>query len=246
MKKPSQVIIYALLIMSPVIINYSLFTWEAPGVYKNSSAWLGFLGNYLGFLGAFSIAIMQFKNQKQRDEKQDVENNRSYIILHDFQAPIKLSKVKMHENSRLLETKGYKWLLERVNKSEYDYVKASFLKISQFGNSQVILDCNILVSYKDEEGNSLPELNIQTGVIEQDIEVFIPVVPQGIGIGKQVELQMIVVEYTTLMNERLRYVQDFNKEKEYHSIVKKDGKDEVLFEHSLVGSRWTYPNKLKD
>ncbi|MDA2738032.1 hypothetical protein PDQ75_23020 [Bacillus cereus group sp. Bc015] len=40
-------------VLTPVILNYVLFTWRAPRVYGDGDTWLGFWGNYSGaFVGA--------------------------------------------------------------------------------------------------------------------------------------------------------------------------------------------------
>lgn len=59
------IILYASLLLVPVIINYGLLSWTAPGVSMEANPWLGFLGSFLGLIGAISIALLNNHNQKK-------------------------------------------------------------------------------------------------------------------------------------------------------------------------------------
>ncbi|KMY32389.1 hypothetical protein ACZ11_09680 [Lysinibacillus xylanilyticus] len=240
------IILYASLLLVPVIINYGLLSWSAPGVSMEANPWLGFLGSFLGLIGAISIALLNNHNQKKSDYEKEMKNNRSFIVLNDFQGPIGLKNVKTHENSRLIRTVGYEELLKIVPKDDYVYTSTSYMKISHYGNSDVILDCNICISSEDNEGSQLPDIVVNTGVLEKQIELFIPIAQPSIGMGNIINLNKVVVEYSTLMNERLEYIMDFGNLKECHYVINDKKEKEILFEFDVKGSKWTYPNKRKD
>lgn len=247
--------LFLLVILVPIVINYGLLSWRAPGVKGDGSAWLGFFANYLGIVSAVLITLYQQRkqrekdnedeiNQKKKDDEKDRQDNRSYIVLHDFYSNVRLKNVKTHENSRIIETEGYKYLLETMKKvwNIEDY-STSFLKLSHFGNPDVILDCNVKLTVKFELGIEKIEVNI--GAFEKGIEIFIPVVPVGAYMGEIVELEEARVEYSTLRNERIHYIHELENKRDVCKIVWEDGQEEVLYEFSLNESQWIYPNKIE-
>ncbi|MFJ5750104.1 hypothetical protein ACIP97_16225 [Peribacillus frigoritolerans] len=236
-------ILFYILIMAaiPITLNYTIFSWGATGVQGKLSDWFSFFGNYLGLIGAVSIASFQMRKQNKRDLEQDLESKRSFVVVTDFKARLKLENVKTHEDSRIIETPGYIDILKRVGK-EYNTISTSYLKLAHFGNSQVIMDCKIHVESKNNA-----DLNVNVGVIEQGIEVFIPIVPPGAKVDEDIEFDFISIEYKTLMNESLKYVIDYSTDKkEYYCFINKKGKEEILFEQEINSANWTYPNKLKE
>jgi hypothetical protein len=222
-------------------------TWSAPYVAGDDKTWIGFFGNYLGLLGAIAIAFFTFNKQKEKDELQDRKNNRSYIVLHDFNAPVKLKNVITNENSRIIITIGYRDLLNLIPKDKYEITNTAFLKLSHFGNPELIFDCHILINiHHEREKEKKYEIDINIGVIEKGIEIFIPLVPPEIQENEPIILDKVTIEYSTIKNERLVLVRDYNEnEKEVLKVKGEDGVDEVLYEYDLIGSRWIYPNKIK-
>lgn len=236
--------IYVVLLLVPVIINYVILSWRAPGVNGDANAWLGFFSSYIGLIGAVSIAVYQINKQKQREDQNDREANRSYVLLQDFSAPVKLINVRTHENSRLIETEGYKELLEYVPKDQYEYTSTAYLKISQYGNPEVISDCKIYTIVGQEDG---PDINIDVnlGIIEKGIEVFIPLVPPGVSRGSRyLRLSKVTIEYSTIRNERLNLVHDLIEQKDTLKLIESNGDEQVLYEYGLLGVKWIYPNKM--
>ncbi|MDU9695549.1 hypothetical protein O0Q50_30570 [Priestia aryabhattai] len=54
------------------------------------------------------------------------------------------------------------------------------------------------------------------------------------------------MEYTTLKNERIRYIADITNRKASHLLMKENESPECLFEFELKASDWIYPNsKIK-
>lgn len=243
--KKNLILLYGLLLLVPVIINYGLLTWTAPGVSVYPNPWLGFLGSYLGIIGAISIALMNNNNQKKRDEEQDKKNHRSYISLQDFLGPLGLNTIKTNENSRLILTEGYNDLKNEVSKDQYIETKLIYFKISQFGDSKVILNCKIAISYEEYNGTQPLDTIVNTGVLEQGIELFVPALPINSKLGEKINLKKVIVEYSTLRNEKMRLVHNYEISKEYQSVLDINGKEHKLFEFDIVGASWTYPNKLK-
>lgn len=207
---------------------------------------LSMLGGAMGAFGAYLVARYQLNTEKKEFEEREIQNNRSFIVINDFQGPIGLKNVKTHENSRLIRTEGYEELKKSVSKDDYDYTSTSYIKISHYGNSDVIMDCNICISSENEQGSQLPDILVNTGVLEKHIELFIPIAQPLNGVGNTINLSKIVVEYSTLMNERLKCIMDFSDLKERHCAINKRNEEDILFEFDVIGSKWTYPNKRKD
>ncbi|MEY9980382.1 hypothetical protein [Lysinibacillus sp. RC79] len=237
-------IVYAIIMIFPIIINYGLLSWRAPGVVGDTSAWLGFLGSYLGFIGAVSIALFQNRKQKERDNQQDLENKRSYVVVNDMIAHLKLKKIKTHENSRIIETPAYLDILDEVGSNYGDYT-TTYLNISQYGNSPVIMNCKIDVEYSGND-NIQKKLEANIGVLEQGVEVFIPIVPTGAQLGELVEINTIKVNYLTLSGEKMKWEIRHLEDIEYYAYFNKDGKETELFRTPINNATWTYPNKLKE
>lgn len=247
--------LYFLVIFAPVIVNYAFFTWRAPSVYGDANSWLGFFANYLGFIGAVGIATFQLKKQKEREVKSDREHHRSLLVVQDFTAPIKLKKVITHENSRIILTPGYEDLLKRleelkrmkhISEKQYHNVTIAFLKISHHGNSEVILNCRIQTVSREEDSDIAYDLDINIGVVEKGIEVFVPLVPPGIEMGRKILLDKVIIDYYTLRNEHLRYVHDLINQKDILYLIGNTDEEDIhiLYCHDLIGSQWIYPNKI--
>jgi hypothetical protein len=244
--KLNTFLLYLIIALLPIIINYGLLTWRMPGVITESNPWLAFLGSYLGFIGAISIALMNTNNQQKRNDQIDKESRRSFVVVNDFTAPLTLHNVSTHENSRLIETENYTTFLEN-NKDNKKDINITFLKLAHFGNSEVILDCHIEVDYKVDTSQKTQNvhINVNIGIVEKGIEIFIPLIIPEIQEGDNFLIDVIKIEYKTLMNEKLRYVINHENNTEYYSIINKDGKPTPLFElDNTSGSTWIYPQKL--
>lgn len=231
-----------LLFATPAIINYGFFTWDAPWVFGGPDEWLGFLGSYLGLLGAIYVATYQIKKQKEISFRQDMENNRSYLVVQDFNATLMLVGVKTNENSRIILTDGFEKLKRNILVDDYRKINVSYLKLSHFGDPSVITDCNIYIVLKytqnDEEFQDIIDINI--GAIEKEVEMYVPLTPLGIKRGNHVGLDTVVVSFTTLRGERLKLTHDYiNKREIFESVT--EGK--VLFSNGLKSAYWIYPNK---
>ncbi len=240
--------------MLPAILNYGLLSWTAPGVNLSPNPWLSFLGSYLGFLGAVSIALANNryqrekdkrdeKKQRDKDKKAELKSFRSFVVMKEFYADLKLKNVKMHENSRIILTKPYEKMIDLYGNEN---VKTTFLKLSQYGNSPVIMDCKMLIKFKVQNNNDGREhkLEMNIGVIESGIEVFCPLTFEGIKAGDKMAVNYIEIKYKTLMNEQMRYEIDHIQNVETYSVMNNKEEPEELFKQEITSARWSYPNKI--
>ncbi|MFD2117275.1 hypothetical protein ACFSTH_13050 [Paenibacillus yanchengensis] len=225
----------------PVLINYFLLSWRAPRVNGSEGDWLGFLANYIGLIGAVVIAVIQFTKQRESDIKKDIEQNRSYVDIQDFNAKLMLVDTKTHENSRIIMTEGFESLLMKPVIPEYENLKISYLKISHYGTAPIIINCNIEVQYNyilDGVQKHKGE-KYSLASIEQGIEVFVPLVPIESTQGMSIEMVSLKFEYSTLKNERLKLIRLYNP-----TIETLYGeKEEVIYCEELKLVNWIFPNK---
>lgn len=243
-----------LIVGLPIFLNYALFSWNAPGLNADENAWLGFFANYVGLISAVCIALYQQHNQRKKDkedeynqklkeDEQDRKSNRSFLVLHDFHANLRLKNVKTHENSRIIETEGYKWLIENLNKIKINAEDAAttFIKLSHYGNPDVILDCKVNIETESSRGSN--SFKVDIGVFEKGIEIFVPTVQSNAYVGETIELKQVKVSYSTLRNEKVEYIHDLSLKKDICKIIHEE-KEEILYEFQLDESSWIYPNKL--
>ncbi|GAS82409.1 hypothetical protein [Paenibacillus amylolyticus] len=244
--KKNRIIAFSLLILSiPVFINYGLFSWEAPGLNGDSGDWLGFLANFLGLIGAVLIALFQMKEQKDGELVRDIESNRSYIDVQDFTAPLMLKGVVTHENSRIIQTDGYDALVKRFRSNEYKEISVGYLKMAHYGTAELIFDCSFSLSFSYlKNGIKVSDTeSVSIGVFEKGIEIFIPLVPEGIDKGVEIELFTVTIDYSTIKGERLQLHRDYVSKKEtLYSIV--NNAKNTIFEYDMKMINWIYPNKI--
>ncbi|WP_148499982.1 hypothetical protein [Paenibacillus ihumii] len=235
-----------LLLAAPILINYGLLSWRAPGVQGTSEAWIGFFANFLGLIGAVFIAFYQFRKQKEKEDEQDRVNNRSFVVIHDFNATLMLVGVVTNENSRIILTPWYEILRKTVKKEKYGTTKIPYLKVSHFGNPPIITDCSIKarIRYIEKNDYKIDELDISIGVIERDVEVFIPFTPLEADPGTKIFIEEVTFDYSTLKGERLRITRDFEKNTERLEVLHGKIKGEIIYEHKMKSANWVYPSKI--
>ncbi|PAD31444.1 hypothetical protein [Paenibacillus sp. 7523-1] len=234
-----------LILLIPVVINYGLLSWKAPGLNGDTGDWLGFLANFLGLIGAVLIALYQFKKQREIDQEKNIEQNRSYVDIQDFNATLMLKGVTTHENSRVIRTEGYDLLLKEAEIDQYGGIKVGYLKIAHFGIPELIFNCSISIDASICRSGVYDEetLNVNVGVIEKGVEIFIPLQPLRGDQGKEIILEKVIFNYSTLIGERLQIFRDYINRKEVLYSINNDLKT-VLFEYDMKQVGWTYPNKI--
>ncbi|MNI75529.1 hypothetical protein D3C73_1316890 [compost metagenome] len=121
-----------------------------------------------------------------------------------------------------------------------------YLKISHYGSSPVITDCSILIRFSFEKSGIINNeiLELFLGTIEKDIEVFIPLTPLELERKTYIDMESIIFNYTTLKGERLRFVRDYEMEKEHLERVSLRSDDGFIYRNSLKTANWIYPNKI--
>lgn len=244
----TTVLIIFITFFAPVFINCLMFIPSFGLAAVNTEGWLGFFSNYsggiIGGFVAFIIASRQIKAQNDENNKNEIENSRSYIILEEFIAPVDLRNVNTNFNSKILNNEFYEaikedWIDERK--------QIPFYKLHHNGLPEIILDCEIEISLKGEYSNSAQTsdylIQSHLGVFEKNIEIFIPITNKDFTF---VQPKKVDISYRTIKGERIRYIYDVENMNEKHILISQDGKsnDEILHNIKLKGVEWIYPAKL--
>lgn len=248
-------LVYLAIILIPVIINYGLFTWRAPFVYGNSDSWLSFFASYIGIIAAITIAILQFKIQKDRDIELERESHRSYMIAQEFRAPFGLSNIITKENSKIIVNEYYNqaeayfnYSFDTDNKGcnslrEYlEKINIQYYKFTHSGIPELIIDChfNLVIADASNYYNKYT-ITSNIGTIEKAEEIFIPIINMKY---KEITPLEVEVTYKTIKGEQMKYTYDYKEKQESHMVNNK-GVYEVLFVLDLTESTWIYPSKIK-
>jgi len=254
------------IIVAPFLVNFSLIK-RSPITFGDD--WQGFFGDYIGSiiggLTAFAIVYYQMEKQKQLEEENELQANRSYINAEEFIAPIGLTDIKHKEFSKIMVTDFYRDF-KSLNKDTKNFIP--YYKINHSGLPDAILDCELIFDLSesiDEDKHQSPIVSqliaattpigeetkkkeepyrivTHIGVFEKNIDIFIPLVKTSF----KVKIKKFQMEYTTLKNERIRYIADIENQKESHLLIKENEEPECLFKFDLKASDWTYPNiKIK-
>ncbi|MDQ1234555.1 hypothetical protein QE450_002053 [Paenibacillus sp. SORGH_AS306] len=251
------VIALILLILFPIIINYGLLTWHMPGLQLDSRSWLSFLGSYVGIFSAWILFSLQYKRQRKdevlKEEKQkmkenikDKQDNRSYFTYQDMNVTGDLHNIITQPNSRFIYTEGYKWF-KNIIKKEKNY-RIPYLRFNQYGKNPFVINVILKLDWFiiKQSGQHVEEkITIQLGVVEKDIEIYVPTIIEGMLNGEQIEINLLELEYTTLREERmcLRYVGKTGEE--VCIIINSDGTEECLYKHNNIGVEYFLPKKTK-
>ncbi|EPC8408874.1 TPA: hypothetical protein ROY06_004662 [Bacillus cereus] len=253
-------------ILVPIIINYGIMSWRAPGVYNGD--WLAFFANYCGALigvfGAYFIAQKQMRtqwkqvqNQRILDEEQFYINNRSYIYYQEMhRMPVKLKGVKANNDIRIIVTEDYEQWTKNLSEEKLKHARVPFYKICHRGNPEIIFDCTVRISLKNPmENNSPIELTANIGVIDKTEEIYVPLysvqldeIHTNSGI-KHIDLDIeplgMEIKYRTIVNEKMIFKYDVIGKKEiYYTIDPITNKEKEIINYDVNKSTWIYPDKI--
>jgi hypothetical protein len=227
----------------PIIINYLLLTWHFPGVQGNYNDWLGFFSNYsggiIGAIGAYFVAIHQIKKQKEIDDVNDTESNRSLIILEEFSARPDLHNVITHSDSKLLRSYGYDEIKE-VYKDKH----IPFYRIKHVGKPELILNCKIEIVFDDKKHKDKPIEVFNLHALEKGIEVFIPLMLTEN--NKASYPKTVKISYLTICKEKILFEYNIDEKFERHLLInEKKDKPTELHNITIEKEDWILPAKLK-
>lgn len=239
-----KVYITAIFLLTPILLNYCLLSWRAPGVVGNPEAWIGFFASFLGVLGAVGIATYQIKIQKERDEHTLRVNNRSYFSATQYKGTIRISKNDCRENSRVILTDAYRMLLKLTDVKDDYNDKTIYMRILHFGNPELVFNCKIAVYVEELQLDEVYVVESQIASIEKGTEVFLPLAYERKLKETSLRVHKILIEYSTVMNERMKfYANHIEGKTELYSLY--DGQEELIYSNPSVPQTWLYPEDPK-
>ncbi|MEK4014874.1 hypothetical protein [Peribacillus sp. FSL M8-0224] len=232
------------------------------GNAETNNDWIGFFGSYIGALIGAAVAVIVSRIQansssrdllKQMDlqaqhVKERIDNeinslklsNRVFIdYTMDFK-PLLLSDKNEDENKILLPRDFY--LLIKHNPNDYlEKLKVRFIKLEFYGATDCVLDIKIKMRRSEENAEEEWDYMYLAGWRKGD-NIFIPVTLHSPNETRN--LLELEIEYTTLLQERIRFVSDLVKRREtYLSIV--NGSEQIINERELLNEQYILPgNKL--
>lgn len=246
-KKTFWVLIIPIVVVSPMILSAILNIPTGKYAIGDESSWVGFFGNYsggiIGGIIAFIIARGQIKENRDEIELSEREKSRSYIILEEFIAPVKLENVITHNNSKILSNDYYEQIKNDPGAKE---MSIAFFKIHHSGLPEIILDCEIGVELRggiESNPTTSPYLiESHISVLEKGTEIFIPLANKE---HQYIYPNGVSISYKTIKGEKIRYSYDVGKMEEKHELINEDGTLLLLYKVNLKGVKWIYPAKFK-
>lgn len=254
-------------ILVPIIINYGIMSWRAPGVYNGD--WLAFFANYCGALigvfGAYFIAQKQMKTQwkqvqeqRKLDEEQFYINNRSYIYYQEMHGmPVKLKGVKANNDIRIIMTEDYKQWTDKMSEEKLSRTTVSFYKLCHRGSPEIIFDCKVRITLKNPIANNSPiELTTNIGAMDKNEEIYIPLYSLQLDevytnsgtkhMNLCIEPLEMEVKYRTVVNEEIIFKYDVINQKEiYYKVDPVSKQMKEVLNYDVNKSTWIYPNKIE-
>lgn len=232
-KYKSAYIILAIFV-TPIILGQILRIQALDWTIGNEESWVGFFGNYgggiIGGIVAYIVANTQIKKQIENEKQKTIESSRSYISIQEFHANPKLKNMNTSYKSRVFETIDYKKIQEQT-----DLKSIPFHKFTIHGTPDIIMACEVQVFLNYPHINFIAPL----GIVEKEEEVFIPMCISGI---KTIEVDKVIVNYTTVSGEQMIYKYDVTKGMTGYWYIKND-KPVEIFSYEMRTSDWFYPNR---
>lgn len=240
----------------PPIVNF-LMTF---GSAETENDWIGFFGSYTGALIGAVVAVIvsriQAKGAREDFEKQmeiqaqqvkeQMENeinalklsNRVFIDYTMDVQQLLLSGRDEDENKILLPRDFNNFI--RHNPNDYlEDQEVSFIKLQYYGSAECVLDMKIKMKRSSLENHPDEQWDYMylTGW-RKDHNVFIPVSKSNREEARA--LLMLEIEYTTLLQETLRFTSDLVNKAEKCVLIK-NGVEQVIYERELHNEYYILP-----
>ena len=251
-----KILLFLSFLFIPIFVH-SLMTF-GNAVVDND--WISFFGNYfgaiVGVMAAVLISRTQIKSSKEdlleqiKEQNKQVKkriNNEIYVQKLSTRVFINytltyddaiLSTKNEDDNEILLHYQMNKFIEHNDN----EFLKTAitqFVRIEYFGSAEAILDVSIRLVLQQEDETQYVGHIYRTG-IKKDRNVYISLHPAE---AKSV-LTKIVMEYTTLSQERIKFISDLLNNKEEYLLVE-NGNEELIYAKDVPYETYINPgNKL--
>jgi len=199
---------------------------------------LSMFGGLLGAIGAYFIAVQQINKQKEILEKKDVEENRAFIILEEFNAKPGLENVITNSESRLMSNEVYE---ENRRKNKDDSIP--FYRVRHVGKSEIIIDCKIEINYDIEKHITVPKETIYLHVIEKGTEIFLPL---AFADNETTSYPRLVkIYYKTMKNESILFEYNLFENIQKNILLRPEEGHLIINEIKLQKANWILPAKRR-
>ncbi|EEM44811.1 hypothetical protein bthur0005_53490 [Bacillus thuringiensis serovar pakistani str. T13001] len=166
-----------------------------------------------GFIGTIIALIFNLKNANSLKKK----DLRAFVVVESTIANPYADDKILKEGGRLILTEEYKKALAeyRVSGSDKKIIQGTFIKIKNISSNHCF-DMQIKVILKDKTGeNTLNAVDVY--VLEGKDELYIP----SLSFNTEVyEIKRVEVEYKTIANENMKYINQTIKNSKGEDIVK--------------------------
>lgn len=154
----NKILLILLVISVPVLINYLLMTWKAPGVVGDANSWLGFFANYSGGIIGGIVALYVARYQLQQQTLEQIKNEEVTKYINQLPALLKikfeLNKFKESVEKAYTTKHSYKEFIkdkrETMEEVEDEVIEASYkmyqLNEENWKDIGLIQDVDIQVS----------------------------------------------------------------------------------------------------
>lgn len=166
-----------------------------------------------GFIGTIIALIFNLRNANSLKKK----DLRAFVVVESTIANPYADDKILKEGGRLILTEEYKKALAeyRVSGSDKKIIQGTFIKIKNISSNHCF-DMQIKVILKDKTGeNTLNAVDVY--VLEGKDELYIP----SLSFNTEVyEIKRVEVEYKTIANEKMKYINQTIKNSKGEDIVK--------------------------
>lgn len=174
-----------------------------------------------GLIASIIVLIVNLINANSLKKK----DLRAFVVVESVSAKPYADDTILKEGGRLILTEEYKEALAKYRSSGSDekVLQGTFIKIKNISSNHCF-DMQIKVILKDETGEK-PLNTVDVYVLEGEDELYIP----SFSFNTEVyEIKRVEVEYKTIANEKMKYINQ----------TIKNSKDEDSVKHSMYVRRW--------
>lgn len=226
LKKFIYFLLPVLIGLIPVFIHKLMTVGNAV----TSNDWIGFFGSYtggiIGGIVAFLVARVQVINSrkdvdKQLDFQKEINSQNKILaerVYLDYTLDIGsliLSEINPENNFILLHSHTGRTIKYNTNE-DLSGMKAIFLKTRFYGNASCIMDFSVTIKLKDfqaqddEYDSNIYTATMFMGGLNNNETVYVPLHMEK----EKLSLIYVEFEYTTMGNERIKYISDLLEQSE--------------------------------
>ncbi|MEE4561533.1 hypothetical protein [Paenibacillus polymyxa] len=227
--------------------------------------WVSFFGSYggaiVGGLVAFIIARTQISNNKEEGERTRAIENRMYINFNWIRADLHFKGRDNLSNSKLILTNEFQEAEREIGKkdarlkrgNEHVYQKKShistFLQFKLLGDANLVFNAQFKINLKDHPSAEIESLIFPLSTLGIEETIFIPLIYKAntnyrvedkiVNHKETFDIKSIEVSYTTVMNERILFILDYDTSTESYYVLTGNEK-KLILNSEIHDTTWRY------